>query len=518
MEAKEISRRSACTEHLFLYLMCAVTRSFLFLFFSPRERRCLNPQMTGLPAMSTFRTSFEQKRTYIRAATALATKSAPPPPPLTEQQGSKAREDEETAQVKEEMPPPALEPMVARRPATPPPSSPSLNTSSSSSTSIDSEEAKRPNLSYAALIVLAIRSYSEKKATLQMIYQYIMDKFPYFRVCDSQQWQNSIRHNLTIHKAFVKGDKQEGKGSFWSINSEINADQFFKKRNKDDSGAIEALKRLMPKSRRESLEAAAKQQIERMLHTTNSPHAPAVMPHKPADVVSKTSAVAEDKRKSIEDFLEIGLRPEKVISAVDEIPNSRTVNVKGTTDEKTPSKAESHDRQAVLVPPAIDVRKDSFARKQPPISASRNFGQGNKRQQHHPYEGCLDFQRLYDPDGVSQGGQAVVTTEPLPVSTLCFLCGSAGKEEQQQMIVCTSCCEPFHSFCLDPDELPATAEVERSWACRRCAPCGVCGGCGSSDSEGGRRRRCVKCCRAFHDECLQPNQRKDLGEGHAWVR
>ena len=47
------------------------------------ERKCLDPQMLGFPAMSTFRKSSagaEVKRGYVRVATAVATKSAPPPP------------------------------------------------------------------------------------------------------------------------------------------------------------------------------------------------------------------------------------------------------------------------------------------------------------------------------------------------------------------------------------------------------------------------------------------------------
>ena len=47
-----------------------------FSLFPHRERKCLNPKMPGLPAMSTYASnSTEAKRSYVRVATAVATKS-----------------------------------------------------------------------------------------------------------------------------------------------------------------------------------------------------------------------------------------------------------------------------------------------------------------------------------------------------------------------------------------------------------------------------------------------------------
>ena len=43
---------------------------------------------------------------------------------------------------------------------------------------------------------------------------------------------------------------------------------------------------------------------------------------------------------------------------------------------------------------------------------------------------------------------------------LCFLCGSASSEArpEEEMLLCKSCCEPYHPFCLNPEELPQTSE------------------------------------------------------------
>ena len=87
---------------------------------------------------------------------------------------------------------------------------------------MDAYGNRKPPHSYADLIRMAIMSTESKKMTLNEIYEFVLQKYPYYREAN-HGWKNSIRHNLSLNNAFEKLPRpknEPGKGSYWIINTQ----------------------------------------------------------------------------------------------------------------------------------------------------------------------------------------------------------------------------------------------------------------------------------------------------------
>ncbi|GMT11045.1 hypothetical protein PFISCL1PPCAC_2342, partial [Pristionchus fissidentatus] len=84
---------------------------------------------------------------------------------------------------------------------------------------------QKPPFSHISLIAKAIEQSENGMMTLNEIYSWITDRFPFYR--QNQQrcgrgWQNSIRHSLSFNDCFVKVPRtpdRPGKGSFWTLHN-----------------------------------------------------------------------------------------------------------------------------------------------------------------------------------------------------------------------------------------------------------------------------------------------------------
>ena len=101
---------------------------------------------------------------------------------------------------------------------------PSFHTGKDLATDLSRDENRnvKPPHSYATMITQAILSSQDGELSLSAIYKYISTNYAFYRHTKSG-WQNSIRHNLSLNKAFEKVPRkpgEPGKGMKWRISEE----------------------------------------------------------------------------------------------------------------------------------------------------------------------------------------------------------------------------------------------------------------------------------------------------------
>nr|XP_023664576.1 forkhead box protein P1-B-like isoform X2 [Paramormyrops kingsleyae] len=95
----------------------------------------------------------------------------------------------------------------------------------------------RPPFTYASLIRQAILESPEKQLTLNEIYNWFTRTFAYFRR-NTATWKNAVRHNLSLHKCFVRVENV--KGAVWTVDEM----EFQKRRPQKMSGSPALMKNM----------------------------------------------------------------------------------------------------------------------------------------------------------------------------------------------------------------------------------------------------------------------------------
>lgn len=109
------------------------------------------------------------------------------------------------------------------------------------------DDGTKPGHSYAQLIGMAILRAPNRRLTLAQIYKWISDTYSFYSP-NLAGWQNSIRHNLSLNKAFVKQERPKddpGKGNYWAIATGTEH-QFLKGKHGGKSVAVESAITLAP--------------------------------------------------------------------------------------------------------------------------------------------------------------------------------------------------------------------------------------------------------------------------------
>ncbi|XP_073802169.1 forkhead box protein P2 isoform X10 [Danio rerio] len=95
----------------------------------------------------------------------------------------------------------------------------------------------RPPFTYATLIRQAIMESSDMQLTLNEIYSWFTRTFAYFRR-NAATWKNAVRHNLSLHKCFVRVENV--KGAVWTVDEM----EYQKRRSQKITGSPTLVKNL----------------------------------------------------------------------------------------------------------------------------------------------------------------------------------------------------------------------------------------------------------------------------------
>ncbi|XP_049578554.1 forkhead box protein P2-like isoform X2 [Syngnathus scovelli] len=90
----------------------------------------------------------------------------------------------------------------------------------------------RPPFTYATLIRQAIMESADRQLTLNEIYTWFTSTYAFFRR-NAATWKNAVRHNLSLHRCFVR--VENSKGAVWTVDEA----EYQRRRAQKVAGSVE---------------------------------------------------------------------------------------------------------------------------------------------------------------------------------------------------------------------------------------------------------------------------------------
>ncbi|KAI0841697.1 forkhead box protein L2 [Hypoxylon sp. FL0890] len=239
------------------------------------------------------------------------------------------------------------------------------------------DNGAKPSYSYAQLIGMAILRAPQRRLTLSQIYKWISDNFSFYSAQDAG-WQNSIRHNLSLNKAFIKQERPKddpGKGNYWAIEPGMEH-QFMREKPTKKSSAANMGNTPFMSSRVEP------QRHEPTTYHDGLPSLPPVLPAQ-SQLLPRESVA-----------LQTSIQPDPQVSSDATIPLSDNV-----VPEEQPDKAQEQELPAESGPysprlatmhssPPIPRRLESRSNTPPPVT--RELPSSSHRRTHRRKYASMD--------------------------------------------------------------------------------------------------------------------------------
>lgn len=198
----------------------------------------------------------------------------------------------------------------------------------------------KPTSTFATIIHKALSCLPRGRGTLGEVCNWVAGEWEWFRLNVDSGWQNSIRHNLSLNKAFLKvpripEDDPESKGSVWIIDPQ-EGPLFEEKQRRDAMKSASKDKNAESRREKERIRAEerAKKQREAAIEAARNPHAHPSYVHHPHPTMARAMPPMATARAIARPPANVA-HPHPQPSTTQPVPNQPTsANIKGVLQPK----------------------------------------------------------------------------------------------------------------------------------------------------------------------------------------